>query len=108
MKHEVLEGWYTDPYRRHDARWMSAGRPTNLVRDGNVTSHDEPPDGPWVTKPEPWASESTAGAGSDLLRADSAEAGDAYDEKRGKWAAYDQLAAQPPSAFDDVGRKPSD
>ena len=30
------EGWYTDPYGRHEARWMSAGTPTRLVRDGEV------------------------------------------------------------------------
>ena len=38
------EGWYTDPYGRHDARWMSAGSPTKLVRDGGVESYDDPPD----------------------------------------------------------------
>lgn len=105
MSDETLEGWYTDPYGRHDARWMSDGRPTKLVRDGRVTSQDEPPDGPWVRKPEPWESESDGGRGSDLLRADAAESGNGYDAKRARWAVYDQLAAQPPSAFDDVGPK---
>jgi hypothetical protein len=38
------EGWYTDPHGRHDARWMSAGSPTKLVRDGGVESYDDPPD----------------------------------------------------------------
>ena len=41
---ERREDWYTDPYERHEARWMSAGRPTKLVRDGKVESHDAPPD----------------------------------------------------------------
>jgi len=41
---EQAEGWYTDPYGRHEARWMSAGSPTKLVRDGGVESYDEPPD----------------------------------------------------------------
>jgi hypothetical protein len=41
---EGLEGWYTDPFGRHEARWISSGRPTPLVRDGNVESHDDPPD----------------------------------------------------------------
>jgi hypothetical protein len=41
---EVLEGWCTDPFGRHEARWISSGRPTFLVRDGNVESYDEPPD----------------------------------------------------------------
>lgn len=104
MSDEALEGWYTDPYGRHDARWMSDGRPTRLVRDGKVTSSDEPPDGPWVTKPQPWESEPNGDHGSDLLRADAAEStGKDYDPKQARWAVYDQLAAQPPSAFDDVG-----
>ena len=34
------EGWYRDPYLRHDARWYSAGNPTSLVMDNGVTSHD--------------------------------------------------------------------
>jgi hypothetical protein len=42
--HESLEGWYTDPFGRHEARWISSDRPTSLVRDGNVESRDEPPD----------------------------------------------------------------
>jgi hypothetical protein len=41
---ESLEGWYTDPFGRHEARWISSGRPTLLVRDGDVESHDDPPD----------------------------------------------------------------
>jgi hypothetical protein len=38
-----LQGWYEDPFRLHQARYFSAGRPTKLVRDGNVESYDEPP-----------------------------------------------------------------
>jgi hypothetical protein len=41
---EGLEGWYTDPFGRHEARWLSAGAPTALVRDGAHESHDDPPD----------------------------------------------------------------
>jgi hypothetical protein len=37
------EGWFTDPYGRHEARWLSNGRATKLVRDGVVESYDEPP-----------------------------------------------------------------
>lgn len=40
------KGWYTDPWGRHEARWMSEGVPTRLVRDGNIESFDEPPDAP--------------------------------------------------------------
>jgi hypothetical protein len=38
-----LQGWYDDPFRLHQARYFSAGRPTKLVRDGAVESYDEPP-----------------------------------------------------------------
>jgi hypothetical protein len=38
-----LEGWQADPFRRHEARYYSVGRPTELVRDGNAVSYDEPP-----------------------------------------------------------------
>jgi hypothetical protein len=105
MRDETLEGWCTDPYDRHEARWLSDGRPTKLVRDGSLTSYDDPPDGPWVKAPELLEPDPTAAHGSDLMRADAAESGDAYDEKKAKWAVYDQLAAQPPSAFDDVSRR---
>jgi hypothetical protein len=44
MRAEDLEGWCTDPFGRHEARWLSAGTPTTLVRDGDVESYDEPPD----------------------------------------------------------------
>jgi hypothetical protein len=37
------QGWYEDPFRLHQARYFSGGRPTKLVRDGNVESYDEPP-----------------------------------------------------------------
>jgi phospholipase C len=37
------QGWFQDPFGLHEARYFSAGRPTKLVRDGNVESYDEPP-----------------------------------------------------------------
>lgn len=40
------EGWYQDPFGLHEARYFSAGRPTGLVRDGDVQSYDEPPVAP--------------------------------------------------------------
>jgi hypothetical protein len=64
------EGWYRDPFELHADRWFSAGRPTALVRDGGVESHDAPPsanfDGPLVevSHPDP--------AADDLNRADDA------------------------------------
>jgi hypothetical protein len=35
-----MEGWYSDPYDRHEARWISQGSPTSLVRDGLVQGKD--------------------------------------------------------------------
>lgn len=55
----LAEGWYRDPFGKHDDRWFSAGRPTKLVRDGGVESHDPPPEPEWsgplddVPEPEP-------------------------------------------------------
>jgi hypothetical protein len=40
-----LQGWSGDPFRLHEIRYFSDGRPTNLVRDGDRESYDEPPFG---------------------------------------------------------------
>lgn len=37
------QGWYGDPFRRHEARWFSDGNPTALVRDDGIASQDPPP-----------------------------------------------------------------
>ena len=37
------EGWYLDPCGVHEQRWISAGRPTSLVKDGEKEAKDEPP-----------------------------------------------------------------
>jgi len=44
MEPESEEGWFTDPFGRHEARWMSEGTPTKLVRDDGVETYDDPPD----------------------------------------------------------------
>jgi len=67
------EGWYVDPYGLHEARWISEGTPTSLVRDGSVESKDPPPDVPF-TGPLEELAESAVADGADLLRVDSAEA----------------------------------
>jgi len=48
---ESPQGWYTDPYERHEARWMSEGKPTALVRDGDIEGNDPPPDEPFKVEP---------------------------------------------------------
>jgi hypothetical protein len=67
------EGWYVDPYGRHEERWYSQGTPTALVRDAQVESHDAPPPDPprsgSLTREQ---NEASDGA-TDLLRADDAE-----------------------------------
>ncbi len=73
MEPNEEEGWYTDPYGRHEARWMSAGKPTKLVRDGEVESYEDPPD----TPPTQHAIEIEPSPGSvtaaDTLRADDGD-----------------------------------
>jgi curved DNA-binding protein CbpA len=44
---ESAVGWYKDPYSLHELRWISGGKATHLVRDGDVTSSDEPPAEPF-------------------------------------------------------------
>ena len=39
------QGWYRDPYGRHEDRWISDGRPTDLVRDKGAESYDHSPRG---------------------------------------------------------------
>lgn len=48
---EDLEDWYTDPFGRHEARWMSHGIPTGRVRDGRTEDTDPVLDEPFTTKP---------------------------------------------------------
>ena len=76
----LLEGWCTDPFARHEARWLSDGNPTKLVRDGETTAYDEPPDEPFVRVPE-LIEYDPAPNGADLRRADEAESdGSSFDQ----------------------------
>jgi len=79
MRAQPAEGWYLDPYQIHHDRWMSAGLPTNLVRDGQKVSSDPPPDLPLPDVLVPAGSASPPDP-SDLRRADEASSGqyDAY------------------------------
>jgi hypothetical protein len=85
------EGWYTDPYAQHEARWLSDDKPTKLVRDGDVESYDDPPSGPPVAIPVALEPDPTAANGEDLIRADSAEQGDDYDPATANMSALDSL-----------------
>lgn len=47
MSGRVIQGWHSDPFGIHEARYFSAaGEPTKLVRDRGRESYDEPPSGP--------------------------------------------------------------
>ncbi len=65
---ERAQGWYEDPYRIHQDRWFSSGKPSNLVRDGGVESKDPPPGMPYVGKLVPSRTAESAVNGSDLQR----------------------------------------
>ncbi len=77
MAAEGLEGWCTDPFGRHEARWLSAGTPTKLVRDGDVESYDDPPDEEPTHEPQLIEPDVPATGGADLLRV--GDAGSAPD-----------------------------
>jgi|GEM_PF-3428922 len=79
----AAEGWYQDPYGRHEARWFSDGAPTALVRDGDAEAHDPPPEGSSPDDITPAELPDSARDGADLQRADEAEASySASDETR--------------------------
>lgn len=83
------EGWYQDPFHRHEARWISDDAPTALVRDGGVESQDPPPSAAFDGQLEPFAEDAPAD-GEDLRRADQAETGDTiFDPNAGVGAAWD-------------------
>jgi len=73
------EGWYNDPYSKHDDRWFSDGEPTSLVRDAGIESRDPPPDTPLPTTLVPSETSNQASDGDDLRRADDAEREPPYD-----------------------------
>jgi hypothetical protein len=51
MGEEGSEGWYTDPFGRHEARWLNNGDPTNRVRDGRTEASDPVLDEPFTVDP---------------------------------------------------------
>ena len=88
------EGWYVDPYGRHEARWFSDGSPTDLVQDRGVESHDPAPDTPTTGPLEPFAETASSGA-DDLLRADSEqEPVDSDVARNAEWAIFDESSGQ--------------
>ncbi|MGA2836551.1 MAG: hypothetical protein ABSF84_08140 [Acidimicrobiales bacterium] len=83
------EGWYVDPFGVHEARWISQGSPTALVRDEGVESSDPPPDVPFTGELEPCPEPQTPD-GDDLRRADDADSRqfDPDAEEDSAWDAF--------------------
>lgn len=87
----AAEGWYKDPYRKHDDRWFSDGKPTSLVRDGRIESRDPPPDTPLPMRLVRSETSNQASDGNDLLRADDAEREPPYDRDKAVEEELDTL-----------------
>ena len=88
MRDVSVEGWFTDPYERHEARWMSQGTPTSLVKDGEIEGSDPVADEPFRVNPVRIEPEGP-GDGSDQLRADEAQIEEPYDSREASRAATD-------------------
>jgi hypothetical protein len=85
------EGWFTDPYGRHEARWLSQGQPTTLVRDGDSELYEEVPTGPPVVTPVRIGAGGADGGAGDLARADDAGSEGPYDAARARDAAEEAV-----------------
>lgn len=83
------EGWYVDPYGVHEARWISAGTPTALARDGDVESQDPPPSTPYVGQLAELP-ETVPTKADNLLRADDADSKtfDPDSEEEAVWNVF--------------------
>ena len=65
-----IEGWHTDPFGLHDARWLSAGEPTKLVRDGATEFYEPVPALAPSFAARPISDHELPGDGLDLCRSD--------------------------------------
>ena len=88
---EEEEGWYVDPYGIHEARWISAGLPTALVRDGDVEAQDPPPGTTYSGQLEE-LQDAGPRDGGDLLRADRADS-KSFDPDASEDAVWDTFGA---------------
>ena len=93
------EGWYHDPYERHEERWYSNGKPTALVRDAHVESKDPAPSdlSPTGTLVRSEGDPSAVGT-DDLRRADDAGRGATnadYGERAFENFGYAQTSFEP-------------
>jgi hypothetical protein len=82
----------------HDYRWMSAGQPTKLVRDGQTESYDEPPDLPLpavLVPADEVSGNHEPASGSDLRRADEACDEAPYSAQKARRAVIDYFEQLP-------------
>jgi len=91
------EGWYIDPFGHHEARWISNGAPTALVRDGSVESQDSPPSDP-ITEPLERIPGTVLTDQDDQKRADDAGV-EGFDPNAGARAAFDMMDQIGPGVF---------
>ena len=92
----VASGWFKDPYGRHEARWISEGRPTSLVRDGTREANDAPT-GQMIGS-DPTATpvpENAPIGGSDLRRSDDENRQPQPERDRYGTMAFDTMARPP-------------
>jgi hypothetical protein len=87
------EGWYYDPFGRHQHRWFSEGTATSLVRDAGVEARDEPP-GDSLAQSGPEPIDPGAGEASDLRRADDSTQPAEFDSDAALFAGLDAAAQQ--------------
>lgn len=71
MTSRRLEGWHTDPFGLHDARWISGGTPTKLVRDGLHEFYEPVPAISPTFPATPLAPHDLPEHGADLHRSDA-------------------------------------
>ena len=91
-RHEkpLAEGWYRDPFGLHDGRWLSGGRPTDLVCDDAQVTHDEPPDEPMPASLERLL-EGGPTNGEDLKRIGDAKPREGMDPKEQSQRVWDVI-----------------
>jgi hypothetical protein len=94
MTDQEQEGWYTDPFGLHEARWMSEGSPTTLVRDAGTESYEDVPEGKPTHSCLPIEVPEATG-GKDLYRADDADPSHDSMPHRMITAAVEQVLITP-------------
>src|ERR1700722_13797221 len=96
MDMDDLQGWYSDPYLRHELRWFSAGRPTALIRDGHTEGNDPPPDEPMHILPARPEESPFSSGGADLRRSDDAQLAPPVDDEILRTRASDAMVRTGP------------